>query len=436
MRPTPRKLARFLRDRDYRHYVVTTQINRYLKRRGKRARLRSHVLFLLFHLQWHGLRLAYRCLPENSTLGKGLLERWKRSNESLNEHEATARKEKLCSLPPYLTFETTMKCNLRCPMCFRQHVEDTPEQINRLPDMSPKMLQQLAHQLFPTALTVNITLGGEPFMARHLELIFELVERYDVKLDVVTNATLLHTRDLLPRLVKLLASIEVSLDSTIAEQFEKIRYPANFERVMTNTWELARLRLQMPEPRFRFGLSFSAMRKNIHELPQIVRLIAELGGTHVRVTPLLVHEEKDQMDSLVFAPELYNEVLAEAQAAADEAGVDLYAPAAFMLDANAGRPPVGICHDVYRSTFINFDGVVRTCCQVNPPIAGDIKKENFRAVWNGAFYRRIRRTYDTPEAIGACRNCFIINRGPGTVEDRRQQEFTYLLKDKGKAPSS
>ncbi len=384
----------------------------------------------VFRLGWHAARMACRVLPQGCAVRGTALSAWKRFNIRLSDLEARARRQRLTSLPIHLTLETTMRCNLRCPHYFRSHLTAGPDHMRRLADMDIRLLRSIVRSLFPTAWTVNLGMGAEPLLTKHLELIIDAAKRYRVKLDVITNGTLLRRPGLLDHLVPMLQRIEISLDSTVPEQFERLRYPARFALVMENFRELARRRLRMPPPRFELGISLVAMRPNARQLPEVIRLVSEAGGTHVRVNPLLIFDPADVADSLVSEPELYNEILREAEAIAAETGLASYAPGPFVSDEPEQSPRPEPCLDIYRSTFISHDGLVRTRCQYDPRVAGDLTTQPFGSIWNCALMRGIRRNYDTSQALEVCKTCFMAHRGPGTVQDRARQQFAFLSRSK------
>ncbi|MDR3700361.1 MAG: hypothetical protein P4L56_12035 [Candidatus Sulfopaludibacter sp.] len=81
-------------------------------------------------------------------------------------------------------------------------------------------------------------------------------------------------------------SIVISLDGLTTEVFDAIRRRASQEKIIANIENInrakRRLKVNQPTP----GIEFVAMRRNIHELWDIVRLAAELVAAHVQVAEL------------------------------------------------------------------------------------------------------------------------------------------------------
>jgi radical SAM protein with 4Fe4S-binding SPASM domain len=56
--------------------------------------------------------------------------------------------------------------------------------------------------------------------------------------------------------------------------------------------------------------------------------------------------------------------------------------------------------------LIDFNGLVYVCCMTREQIAplGDIKKQSFKEIWEGAAYRQIRLNMHPP-ALKPCQRC-------------------------------
>src|SRR5581483_7864810 len=101
-----------------------------------------------------------------------------------------------------------------------------------------------------------------------------------------TNATLL-TRALAERLVDArLEWLHVSLDGATAATYESICDGSNFEKVGRNVRGLVEVMRARNAERPRLSLVFVAMRRNLAELPDLVRLAAAWGIATPRVQNL------------------------------------------------------------------------------------------------------------------------------------------------------
>ncbi len=74
-------------------------------------------------------------------------------------------------------------------------------------------------------------------MSKHIELEMELAEKYGLKLDVITNGTLLNIKKgRLQKLARNAKAVQFSFDSPIKKTYESIRLGlgADFDQVVEN----------------------------------------------------------------------------------------------------------------------------------------------------------------------------------------------------------
>lgn len=374
--------------------------------------------------------LFFHTLPKKSVLRNKLLKVIKKGNARLAGIEQRAQNKFVFSLPYEINLETTMKCNLLCPMCFREFTGQTPAELNRIPDMSRELFDQIAKDLFPTAKYISTTLGGEPFLTKDLDYIIDKVEEYGVQLEIVTNGMLLGRKGLIERIGHLIQGIEISFDSPDPKLFEELRKGARFDKVLKNVRLLSDYRLKMPEPKFKLGFSFTMLRKNMKQLPEMIKLASDVGAGHIRVVFSVIFREEDEHLSALNYPEEYNEIFQTAMKTAKKYGINLMMPEPFVLSDGKAKIEKGNCHFLYLNTFINFKGVIRACCHYDPPIIGEYQKFKFKKFWNNNLMQNLRANYQTEKAPSSCRNCFIINRGQNSVENRKKESFAFQYPDK------
>src|SRR5438270_4139276 len=172
-------------------------------------------------------------------------------------------------LPTYLQLEPVGQCNLRCRMCPIQYRKDGPpygppafmefDTFVRLVDEFP--LQRLQLQGL-----------GEPMMHPRFFDMIAYAARKGIEVSTNTNLTLLTPPRAERCVTSGLSELHASLDGATAETYEYIRVRAHFDRVLANLQNLidARTRLGSTTPRIR--LVCVAMRRNLTELPDLVRL--------------------------------------------------------------------------------------------------------------------------------------------------------------------
>jgi MoaA/NifB/PqqE/SkfB family radical SAM enzyme len=118
--------------------------------------------------------------------------------------------------------------------------------------------------------------------------------------ELITNGTLL-TQDLSKQLIKSgLDRLWVSLDGATPECYGDVRLGALFPEVLKNIRAFRNHCWAAPEAssnsgfqiKPEIGIVFVAMKRNIHELPQLLRLATELSATRVLVSNVLPYTEE------------------------------------------------------------------------------------------------------------------------------------------------
>ena len=91
---------------------------------------------------------------------------------------------------PKAVYDLTINCNLNCKMCEcairkKQAIEE-----GKTLTVPYEIFERVSKQFLPYARIVNLTLAGEPLMIPYLDRVIELVERWQVKLEIFTNGQL------------------------------------------------------------------------------------------------------------------------------------------------------------------------------------------------------------------------------------------------------
>lgn len=118
---------------------------------------------------------------------------------------------------------------------------------------------------------------GEPLLAPNLERMIAHARARVAEVGFNTNGMLLTRESARGLVVSGLSWLHVSLDGAKAETYESIRDGASFERVCENVTGLVEVMRELGADRPRLSMVFVAMRRNVRELPGLVRLVHELG---------------------------------------------------------------------------------------------------------------------------------------------------------------
>jgi MoaA/NifB/PqqE/SkfB family radical SAM enzyme len=286
-------------------------------------------------------------------------------------------------------------------------------------DLFARLLDQ-----FPGLQELQLQGLGEPMMHPRFFDMVALAAGRGVRVGTNTNLSYLNRRRAERCVTSGLADLHASLDGATAETYERIRVRAKFDRAVGNLETLvdARRRLGSETPHIRMVVV--AMRQNLHELPDLVRLAHRLSIDCMFVQHLC-HDfgepslpahyrpmrEFVENETLVNeAPERVERYFGASRALAAELGVDLRLPATRPRTHPPGTPGPARCDWPWRGAYVSYKGLAMPCCMVATPdriTLGDTAEAGAEAVWNGPAYQAFRDALssDTPPEV--CQSCAV-----------------------------
>lgn len=301
--------------------------------------------------------------------------------------------------------EPTTRCNLKCTMCGNSNWD------REKGDMSIDDFKRAIDQL-PYLRFLNFQGIGEPLINPNFLEMVEYATSKGINVGFNTNATLL-TKDISEKLVSPnLGWVSISFDGATAETFEKIRSGAKFEEVIENIRGLVEANKMSGKnvPRIRFAVV--AMKENMEELPEIVRLAGSLGVKKVDINHLAydytgknyfnVSESLGDQSLLKGDVEHVERIFSECTKIGKKSGIDVNLP---------GLKPVGgscRCLWPWISTYIAYDGYVTPCCDLPDPRDinfGNIFKESFSEIWNSPKLCEFRSRLASNNPPDICKSC-------------------------------
>lgn len=191
--------------------------------------------------------------------------------------------------------ELTTACNLDCAMCLRRSFEDAGGEMARA--TFRRVVEQCGE--LPGLATLNFSGYGEPMSHPLFLECLALAKGARFEVEAVTNGTLL-TPERMERLIDLrLDKLIVSVDGLSGDTSQNL-HAGTFPSVAEALRAFHRRRLQRNAAQPEVAIEFVATKRNIAELPALVRLGPQLGFTSVLVTNLVPH-----------TPELAGEILYE-----------------------------------------------------------------------------------------------------------------------------
>jgi len=180
--------------------------------------------------------------------------------------------------------EPTNICNLECRTCIRNVWDEPPGR------MTGATFARVAEGLraFSPAPTVFFGGFGEPLAHPDIVEMVAQAKSLGAPVELITNGTLL-TENLSRRLIAAgLDVLWVSLDGATPESYADVRLGAALPQVLAN---LAGFRDARPafylRPKPDIGIAFVAMKRNVADLPAVLRLGDRLGASRYLISNVL-----------------------------------------------------------------------------------------------------------------------------------------------------
>lgn len=319
-------------------------------------------------------------------------------------------------LPPFLQLEPVGQCNLRCRMCAVPFREDGPERgVAAMPfDDYVRLIDG-----FEGLRELHLQGLGEPLMhPRFFDMVRHAAAR-GIAVSLNTNLTLLTERRARECASCGLAVIHVSIDGATAATYERIRVGARFDKVLRNLRRLVAAIGATPGARPALRIVTVLMRDNLAELPDIVRLAADVGVPSVFVQRL-AHDFSEAALPARYAPMRdfvaaqttealpaadVERAFARARAAADDCRVSLRLP---RIDAAATPVNPRGCDWPITGAYVSWRGEAMPCCMVGTPDRanfGSMLDHGPAAVWSGAAFEDFRARLASGDPPDLCRGC-------------------------------
>jgi MoaA/NifB/PqqE/SkfB family radical SAM enzyme len=191
--------------------------------------------------------------------------------------------------------EPTSKCNLSCRTCIR-NVWD--EKMGR---MTSATFQRILNGVKELGDRPSIFFGGfgEPLSHPHIVDMVTEAKKVSSKVELITNGMLLSEKRSIELIEAGLDTLWVSVDGAKPESYADVRIGAALPKIFKN---ITQYRHQffirnMVDPDI--GIAFVAMKRNINDLPVLLKMSTKLGISRYLVTNVLPYT-KDMCDEMLY----------------------------------------------------------------------------------------------------------------------------------------
>ena len=189
--------------------------------------------------------------------------------------------------------EPTTVCNLHCRTCIRNVWDEPPGM------MSSETFARIMDSMQGLSPLPTLFFGGfgEPFAHPVVLAMLETAKSVGCSVELITNGTRLD-EDTRHELVRIrLDRLWVSIDGATPESYADVRLWDALPQVIEDLARLRELRGSSGSGLPRLGIAFVAMRRNIADLPEVIRLGQKLGADRFSISNVLAHtaEMRDQV---------------------------------------------------------------------------------------------------------------------------------------------
>ena len=288
--------------------------------------------------------------------------------------------------PMTISIEPTTACNLRCPECpsgLRAFSRPTG---NLKEDFFRKTIDELYREL----IYLIFYFQGEPYInPKFLEMV-RYAQSKGIYTITSTNGHFLTDENAKKTIESGLDRLIISVDGTTQEVYENYRKEGKLEKVLEGARNIVKWKKKMKATTPHIIFQFLVVRPNEHQIPEIYKLAKEIGIDEVKLKTAQVYDY-EHGNSLIPTIEKYSRYKRNQEG--------IYEVKNKLLNH---------CWKLWHACVITWDGLVVPCCfdkDANHRL-GDLKKQSFAEIWQGAKYRRFRQELGKGrDKIDICTNC-------------------------------
>jgi MoaA/NifB/PqqE/SkfB family radical SAM enzyme len=308
-------------------------------------------------------------------------------------------------LPSQIYIEVTNRCNSRCASCpltydhflpFEPKHHMTWPQFRRVVDQLPRIERAILHGI------------GEPLLNPQLPRFIAHLKERGAHVLFNTNAVLLDERRGDALCAAGLDELRVSLDAVTPELYDRLRGIDRLPQIIANLRAFVARHGGREWPRV--SLWMVGMQENLHEMPDFVRLAADIGVPEVYLQRLVYFgggEKLGDHSTMIAEQTLFGTLeqrqaalIAECEALAAELGLIFRASGATTPHesiAVKGAHPWQGCYRPWALMYITATGTALPCCiapfatpDYQRIILGNVLDRPLAEVWNDRPYQALR----------------------------------------------
>lgn len=289
-------------------------------------------------------------------------------------------------LPMTLSVEPTTACNLRCPEC--------PSGLRAFSrpvgSISGDFFRQVVEEMADTLIFMILYFQGEPYIHPQFLDMVNFAHRKKIYTITSTNGHFLSEENAIKTVESGLDRLIISIDGSTQEVYETYRKSGDLSQVLEGTANLIRAKKKLRAGNPHIIFQTLVLETNRHQIPEIQKLAKKLGVDEVKLktAQFYNYENGHPLMPLDSRYSRYSRI----------------ADGTFQLKYALQNQ----CWKMWHSAVVTWDGKVVPCCfdkDASYPM-GDLRRENFTAIWRSEAYRDFRQAILKGRSnIDICSNC-------------------------------
>lgn len=327
------------------------------------------------------------------------------------------------SMPWRMTIDTNPDmCNLNCVMCEDHsiHAEsqrDRKRKGTQRPNMPKELLERVVRQASEIGITELIpSTMGEPLLYRNFDLILDLCEELNLKINLTTNGTFpspdkhQNVEYWASRITPIGSDVKISWNGATAKTQEQIMPRSSFTEHVDNAKRFIAVRNQVAKDGGNYcklTMQLTFLELNLAEIPQMVEMAIKLGFDRVKGHHLWAHFDEIKSFSLRESSESikrWNLVVQQCHDIAEKHNLvnehKILLENFFELDPNQieNIAPEGECPFLGKEMWIDPNGRFNVCCapdQQRKKLGdfGNLNDVSVQEIWSSSSYKSLCTSY-------------------------------------------
>ena len=289
-------------------------------------------------------------------------------------------------------FAVTYRCNLSCAFCYLP----SRKEVKR--ELSTRQAKGILDKLKSEAKVPFVSFtGGEPLIRKDLEILISHARKIGLKVNLISNGTLISVERAKKLLGAGLTSAQISLESPVAEVHNRLTGGESFENTLNGIRNLRDQGIYV-------HTNTTISRSNLDSIAGLPELVRELGLPKFSAN-LIIPVGRAGENRPLWIP--YTEIGATIQVlreAAEAAGVEFiwYSPLPYCI-YNPAAKGMGVtsCAACHGLVHVDPYGRILPCSSYSQPV-GDWNREKFSDIWFGKRAMGFRHLDYLPRV---CRQC-------------------------------